>query len=228
MDKKIKPHYLGHRERLRKRFQKVGSEGMHDYELLELLLTYAVPRKDVKPIAKDLIQRFGSFGGVFDASLEELKTIRGVGLISAILIKVVKEIFCTYLTERMKKKDLVSSPQAAVDFARVKLAGLANEAFMVIYLNAKNEVIDSEIIQEGTVDRAVIYPRRIVESALGHHASGLLLVHNHPSGHPEPSSEDKRITRILSEAVQPVDIKVVDHIIVGRYGYFSFAEKNIL
>ncbi|HDN85404.1 MAG TPA: DNA repair protein RadC [Candidatus Aerophobetes bacterium] len=228
MNEKVKPHYIGHRERLRKRFQRAGSKGMHDYELLELLLTYAIPRKDVKPVAKQLIKKFGSFSGVFDASMEELKAIRGVGSVSAILIKVVKEIFCSYLAEEMKKKDLVSSPQAAVDFARVKLSGLPNEAFMIIYLNTKNEVIDSEIIQEGTVDRAVIYPRRIIESALGHHAKGLLLVHNHPSGYPEPSNEDRRITQTISEAVKTVDIKVVDHIIVGKYGYFSFAERGIL
>ena len=228
MDKKNKPHYLGHRERLRKRFERARSKGLNDYELLEILLTYSISRRDVKPIAKDLIKRFDSFSGVFDATLEELKSVRGLGPTSAVLIQVVKEILGVYLGEKMKKRDLLSSPQAAVDFARVKLAGLSHEAFMVIYLTAKNEAIDSEIIHEGTVDRAVVYPRRIIESALNHHAAGLLLAHNHPSGYPQASDEDKRITHAIAEAARTVDIRVIDHIIVGKNGYFSFVEKHLL
>jgi len=227
MDKKVKPHYLGHRERLRRRFQKVGAEGLHNYEILELLLTYAIPRKDVKAVAKRLIKRFGGFGAVFDASLEELEGVPDVGPSSAILIKVAKEILCACLAEKMKGKDLVFSPQTAVDFVRVKLAGLPYEAFMVIYLNAKNEVMNYEILHEGTIDRAVVYPRRIIESALVHHAVGLLLVHNHPSGHPQASVEDKRITSAITEAARTVDIKVIDHIIVGKNGYFSFVEQGL-
>ncbi len=128
----------------------------------------------------------------------------------------------------MKHRDLLSSPQAVVDFARVKLAGLPHEAFMAIYLNTKNEVIEHEIIQEGTVDRAVIYPRRIIEAALAHHAAGLILVHNHPSGHPEPSQEDEHLTRAISEATRTIDIRVLDHIIVGKDSYFSFREQHLL
>ncbi|MBM3242817.1 DNA repair protein RadC [Candidatus Poribacteria bacterium] len=227
-NKESKPHYLGHRERLRERFRKAGSEGMHDYELLELLLTYAIPRKEVKPIAKDLIKRFGSFSGVFDANLKEIEDVPKVGTTSATLIRLVKEIFGAYLAEGMKGKDLLTSPQAAVDFARVELAGLPHEAFMVVYLNTKNEVIHHEIIHEGTVNRAVIYPRRIIESALAHHAARLLLVHNHPSGHPEASLEDENITRAIAEAARTVEIKIIDHIIVGKDGYFSFVEENLL
>jgi len=227
MEEKSKPHYLGHRERLRRRFQKAGAGGLHNYELLELLLTYAIPRKDVKPVAKRLIKRFGSLGAVFDASLEELEGVPDVGPSSAILIKLVKEILCVYLSEEMEGKDLLSSPRTAASFARAKLAALSYEAFMVIYLNVKNEVIDYEVVHEGTIDRALIYPRRIIESALAHHAAGLLLVHNHPSGHPQASSEDKRITSTIAEAAEMVDIKVVDHIIVGKNGYFSFVEQGL-
>jgi len=225
---KVSPHYLGHRKRLRERFQKAGSKGLQDYELLELLLTYALPRKDVKPIAKKLIKRFGTFGGVFDATIEELEDVAGIGVASGVLIKLVKEILCLYLEERMRKKDVIASPQLAVDFARVRLSGLCNEVFMVIYLNIKNEVIDHEVIHEGTVDKAIIYPRRIIESALNYHAAGLLLVHNHPSGHPEASDDDKKITHTLLEIASAMDIKIVDHIIVGKNGYFSFAEKGLL
>jgi DNA repair protein RadC len=223
-----KPYYVGHRDRLRKRFSKTGAEGFHDYELLELLLTYAVPRKDVKPMAKELLKRFGSLAGVLDASLEELKKTPRVGSISATLVRLTREIFGTYLAEKMKKTDLLTSPQSVVDFARVKLTDFPHEVFMVIFLNTKNEVIDYEIVHEGTVDRTVVYPRRIIESALTHHASGLLFVHNHPSGHSAPSDEDKRITRTIIEATRAMDIRVVDHIIVGKGSYFSFMEHNIL
>ncbi|MCD6506353.1 DNA repair protein RadC [Candidatus Poribacteria bacterium] len=223
-----KPHYIGHRKRLRERFRKAGARGMHDYELLELLLTYAIPRRDVKPIAKELIERFKGITGVMNASQEELESIEGMGPISATLIRLVKELFGLYMAERMEGRDLLASPQAVVDFARVKLAGLSHEAFMVIYLNTKNEVIEYEVVHEGTVDRAIIYPRRIIESALSHHASGLILVHNHPSGYPEPSEDDRRLTRSIYEVAHTIDIRVLDHIIVGRNGYFSFREGGLL
>jgi DNA repair protein RadC len=222
-----KPHYLEHRKRLREKFQKAGAEGLHDYELLELLLTYALPRKDVKPIAKALLDRFDGLAGVLDATQHELEEIKGLGPNSATLIRLVKELCTVYLAERAKEKDVLSSPQAVVDFARSKLAGLPHEAFMVIYLNTKNEVIEHEVIHEGTVDRAVVYPRKIIESALAHHAVGLILVHNHPSGYPDPSEEDKQLTRAAVEAARTVDIRVLDHIIVGKNGYFSFREHQI-
>lgn len=222
-----KPHYLEHRKRLREKFQKAGAEGLHDYELLELLLTYALPRKDVKPIAKALLDRFDGLAGILDATQRELEEIKGLGPNSATLIRLVKEFCVTYLAERMKRKDLLSSPQAVVDFARAKLAGLPHEAFMVIYLNTKNEVIEHEVIHEGTVDRAVVYPRKIIESALAHHAVGLILVHNHPSGYPEPSPEDQRLTHAIAEAARTVDIRVLDHIIVGKSNYFSFREHQV-
>ena len=222
------PHYLGHRNRLRKRFRRAGGKGLHDYELLELLLTYALPRKDVKPLAKDLIDRFNGLAGILDAGFQELEDTPGLGRQTATLIGLVKEVGASYLAERMKRRDVLSSPQAVVDFARLKLAGSPHEAFMVIYLNTKNEVIDHETVHEGTVDRAVVYPRRIVEGALSHHAAGLLLVHNHPSGHTEPSEEDKHITLAISQAVGTVDVRVVDHIIVGKEGYSSFIEGGLL
>ena len=223
-----KPHYLEHRERLRERFLKAGAEGLHDYELLELLLTYAIPRKEVKPFAKNLLKRFGSLSGIFNASQNELETVPGIGPVSALLIRLVKELSSAHLAEKMEKKDLLSSPQAVVNYAQARLAGLPHEAFMVIYLNTKNEVLHHELIHEGTVDRAFVYPRRIIEGALAHHASSLILIHNHPSGHPEPSEEDKRLTRTIGEATRAMDIRVLDHIIVGINDYFSFTDKHLL
>lgn len=222
------PDYIEHRKRLREKFLKAGAEGLHDYELLELLLTYAIPRVDVKPASKALMKRFGTLNALLDASQSELESVNGVGAASAILIRLVKELFAAYFEERMQQKDVLSSPGAVVDFARVKLAGLPHEAFMVIYLNVKNRVIDHEVLQEGTVDRAIVYPRQIIKSAIDHHAAGLILSHNHPSGDPQPSQEDKHLTRAVVEAARTVEIRVLDHIIVGKNGYFSFQENRLL
>jgi DNA repair protein RadC len=223
-----KADYIGHRNRLRGKFQRAGPEALYDYELLELLLTYAIPRRDVKPLAKELIGRFGGLGGVLDASQRELESVSGMGPASATLVRLVKELCAAYLSEQIQGRDALSSPRAVVDFARAKLAGLPHEAFMVIYLNAKNEVLGHDIVHEGTVDRAVIYPRRVIESALARRAAALILVHNHPSGHPEPSAEDRSMTRAIHEAARAVDIRLLDHLIVGKLGYFSFAEGRLL
>lgn len=225
---KDKPDYLDHRQRLRERFRKAGAEGFHDYEILELLLTYAIPRRDVKPIAKDLIRRFGSFSGVLDATSQEMEEVDGMGPASSTMMRLVKEACTTYLSEKMREREVLSSPQGVVDFARITLVGRPHEAFMVIFLDTKNQVLAHRIIQEGTVDRAAIYPRRIIEEALAHHSSGLILVHNHPSGRSEPSVEDRQLTRALVEATRAMDIRVVDHLIVGKDGHFSFAEGQLL
>lgn len=223
-----KPGYLGHRERLRARFQRDGAAGMHDYEILELLLTYAIPRVDVKPHAKDLLKRFGSLSGVLDAPPDVIQEVANIGPISSTLIRLVKEVCEAYLAEKMKERDVLSSPQAVLDFARVKLAGLAHEVFMLIFLNTKNRVLDFKIVQQGTVDRAAIYPRRIVEEALAHHAASVIFIHNHPSGDAEPSPEDRQLTRSLLDAARTIDLRVLDHIIVGKEGYCSFVERGLL
>jgi DNA repair protein RadC len=223
-----KPHYLAHRNRLRKRFRKTDGNGLHEYELLELLLTYAIPRIDVKPIAKRLLERFGGLSGVLDADQGEIEAVDGIGPISATLIRVVRVVCVSCSSQRMRNKNILSSPETVLDFSRLKLTGLSNEALMAIYVNVKNEVIDYEIINEGTVDNVVIYPRRIIEGALRYHASGLIIVHNHPSGNPEPSEEDRVLTGSLSEISRTLDIRLLDHIIVGRDGHFSFRERNLI
>jgi DNA repair protein RadC len=223
-----KPHYLAHRSRLRKRFRKTDGNGLHEYELLELLLTYAIPRIDVKPIAKRLLERFGGLSGVLDASQQDIQGINGVGPVSATLIPLVKALCISYSVQKMRNKDILSSPESVLDFSRLKLTGLSNEALMAIYVNVKNQVIDYEMLNEGTVDNVVIYPRRIIEGALRYHASGLIIVHNHPSGNPEPSEEDRVLTRSLSEITKTLDIRLLDHIIVGRDGHFSFRERKAL
>ena len=222
------PHYINHRKRLRERFRKTGADGMHDYELLELLLTFSIPRRDVKPVAKKLISEFGGLSGVLDADQKKLEELSGVGSMSAALIRLVKELYNTYLAENMKRGDVLSSPETVLKFVRVRLSGMTNEAFMVIYMNVKNEVIDYSILHEGTIDNVAVYPRRIIESALSRHASGVILVHNHPSGNPMPSREDKALTRDIADAAITLDIRVLDHIIVGKDGYFSFLENDLI
>ncbi len=201
---------------------------MHDYEVLELLLTYSIPRKDVKPIAKNLIARFGSLSGVLDAAPEELQTIEDVGLVSATHIKLVKDVCGLYLAGHLEKRNLLTSPDRVVHFSRMKLAGLSHEAFMTLFLNTQNEMIGHEIINEGTIDQVAVYPRRIVEKALARHAAGLIIVHNHPSGYTDPSDEDKSLTRSIKDAVRLLEIRLLDHIIVGQQGYFSFLENGLL
>ena len=223
-----KPHQHGHWKRLRQRFERGGAEAFLDYELLELLLTFAITNGDLKQRSKDLISRFRGLRGVLDAEPGELKKIDGIGEKSAILIHLVKVLMLAYLEEQMQKRDVLSSPQAVLDFARTKLAGLPHEAFMVIYLDVKNHVLDQEVLHEGTVDRAIVYPRRVLESAIKHNAVGLILSHNHPSGDPAPSQEDKQLTRSVIEAARTIEIRVLDHVIVGRNGYFSFQENRLL
>jgi DNA repair protein RadC len=223
-----RPDHLGHRRRLREKFLKSGSGALHDYELVELLLAHAVPRRDVKPAAKALLSRFGSLQGLLDADPLQVSKVPGVGRASAVLVKLVKELHCRSLARQMKGQDALSSPKAVLDFARAALAGHGSECFMAVFLNAKNRVLDHRVIHEGTIDHAIVYPRRIIEQALAARAAGLILVHNHPSGDPTPSDEDLRLTRSIQEAARPLDIRVLDHIIVGREGYCSFAEKKIL
>ncbi|HVY54499.1 MAG TPA: DNA repair protein RadC [Thermodesulfobacteriota bacterium] len=222
------PHYINHRQRLRERFRKTGADGMHDYELLELLLTFSIPRRDVKPVAKKLISEFGGLPGVLDADQKKLEELSGVGSMSSTLIHLVKEMYSTYLAEKMKKGDLLSSPESVLKFVRVSLSGMMNEAFMVIYVNVKNEVIDHSLLHEGTVDNVAVYPRRIIESALSRNSAGIILVHNHPSGNPRPSPEDRALTNEIVDAAKTLDIRVLDHIIVGKDGYFSFMENDLL
>jgi DNA repair protein RadC len=221
-----KPHYHEHRKRLRERFRK--GQGLADYELMELLLTFAIPRRDVKPTAKRLLKRFGGISGVMDATERELRECEGVGEASALLIRLVKELFLAYTREGMVRRDVLSSPEAVLEFLRTHLSGCGNEVFMVLYLNVKNEVIGHESISEGTVDRVAVYPRRVVEAALLNGASSIILVHNHPTGHVEPSQEDIALTRAVVEAAGALGIKVLDHIIVGGKNHLSLREKNLM
>ena len=223
-----KPFYLEHRSRIRQRFLKHGLEPFHNYEALELFLTYAISRKDVKPIAKCLIEQFGSFKEVMDASIDELQEVKGVGLNSAILLKLIKACADRYLREKVLHRSAISSPVALIDYCRHYMEGMKEEQFRVIFLNAKNEVLADEMIQEGTIDQAAVYPRKIIERALSHKAKALIFVHNHPSGDPSPSQQDKELTQGLLRMAKDLGIRVHDHLIIAHKGHFSFKEGDLL
>ena len=219
----------GHRERLKAKFLSSGFAGLHDYEQLELLLTFAIPRQDVKPVAKALLKQFKSLPGILDAPHSELVKVSGIGANAATLLKVVKETCCEYLSANMQGDQVtLSTPCSVKDFARMKLGGSKNEAFMVIYLNTQNRVIDHEIEFVGTVNKTIVYPRNIIKNALLKDATGLIVVHNHPSGTPTPSKHDLELTQSLKEAAQTVNIRLLDHLIVTQSSTLSFVEKNLL
>jgi DNA repair protein RadC len=218
----------GHRERLRQRFCQVGIDGLHDYEMLELLLSFVIPQRDLKPLAKALIRKFKTFGGVLSASMDELQVVNGIGERSAILFKLVHDLAGVYLAEKIFDHDVLSSPGAVRDFCRMKMGGRKREAFMVIFLNPKNHVITYQVLQEGTIDHATIYPREIVTAALRHLATGIIMVHNHPSGECTPSQADLKITESIVNAAAAIEVKVLDHLIVSRENYLSFSEKSLI
>jgi DNA repair protein RadC len=222
-----KPTYVGHRSRIKEKYEKSGLQGWHDYEVLELLLSYAIPRKDTKAIAKELLAEFKTLNGVLDADSKALQSVKGLSKHSALFLKLLKDVSVLYMEKGLHKRDLLSSPQAVCDYLKVALKGLSDEAFCMLFLDGRNQLIESETLKTGTVNRAVVFPRKIVERALYHHAVSVIVAHNHPSGALKPSQEDRDITRAIKEALKTVDITLLDHIIIGGNGFFSFKEKNI-
>jgi len=218
--------YLGHRQRLKKRFLALGAQGLADYEIIELLLTFVIPRKDTKPIAKDLLRAFKSLQGVFEAPIEELVKIPGVGENCAFLVKFFLDAPAFYLKEKIRRREYLHSAKDVITYLQMSMQSLRHEIFKVIFLNAKNEIIHDETIHEGTLNQSIVYPRKIIEKALKYNASSLIFVHNHPSGHAKPSVQDREITRNLVFAARMMDMDVYDHIIIGHNDYYSFAEEG--
>ncbi|ABC77131.1 DNA repair protein [Syntrophus aciditrophicus SB] len=222
------PHYIGHRQRLKKKFFKCGLQALHDYEAVELLLSYAIPRKDIKSLSKDLLERFGSLKGIMDAELEELTAVRGISAHAAGLVRMVKEMSALYLQEKAREKPQISCTGELLDFCKTALGGLKDENFCVLYLDTQNRIIAFETIQKGIVNQAVVYPRQVIERALSHKSSALILVHNHPSGFVKPSDADIRLTRTITDTAKLLDIMVHDHLIIGENRFFSFREEGIM
>ncbi len=218
----------GHRKRLRERFIKSGLSGFHDYEIVELLLTVGSPRRDCKRQAKEAIKRFKTLRGVLEATVEELRQISGIGPHNAFGIKLVQEVARKYLKEKVVDKPIYTSSREIFDYLYHSMRGLKKEVFKVLYLNSKNQIIDTEDLFQGTIDSSAISPREVIESAIKQHTASLIFVHNHPSGNPEPSQNDKELTRDLVYASAIMKIKVLDHIIIGDNRYFSFAGEGLI
>jgi DNA repair protein RadC len=222
------PHYLGHRDRLRARASAGGLAALPDYEVLEMLLFRAIPRGDVKPLAKQLLTRFGSLAGVLGATLEELKTVPGVGDAVALDLKLVHEVQLRTGRQAVSKRAVISSWSALLAYVKTAMAHEAREQFRVLFLDKKNALIADEVMGHGTVDHAPVYPREVVRRALELSSSAIILVHNHPSGDPTPSQADIDITRQVVEASRALRIAVHDHLVVGRDGVASFKALGLL
>jgi DNA repair protein RadC len=222
------PHYFGHRERLRQKFSENGPGALADYELLELVLFMAIPQKDVKPIAKNLIAKFGGLPEVMNAPVEELIKIPGIKENTALALKAI-----TALSHRAAKNDLLKRPilnswDRLMDYCIATMAHEKKEHFRILFMNKKNELIADEIQNSGTVDHTQAYPREIMKRALELGATALILVHNHPSGDPKPSQSDVEATRAIMKAAEPFSIVIHDHVIVSRNGYSSFKNMGLV
>lgn len=225
---KEKPHHSGHRERLRARFVRSGAEACEDYELVEMLLFAAIPRRDVKPLAKDLLKRFGSIAALLAADPQDLAKVKGLSENSAALIKLVHALTQRMLIGDVEKKPVLGSWKKLVDYCHVAMAHEKREQFRVLFLNRKNELIADEVQQVGTVDHAPVYPREIVRRALELGATAMILVHNHPSGDPSPSDSDIAMTAEIIRAARALDVTVHDHLIIAKSGHVSFKALGLL
>jgi len=221
------PHYAGHRERLRERFLAGGAGALPDYELLELVLFAALPRRDVKPLAKALLARFGSFAEVIAASRERLLEVNGIGENAVAQLKIVEAAALRLSRSRVLRRPALSSWSALLDYCTAAMSR-ATEEFRILFLDRKNALIADEVQDQGTVDHTPVYPREIVKRALELAASAIILVHNHPSGDPTPSRADIEMTHEIVTAAKALRIAVHDHIVVGRGGHSSFKALGLM
>jgi DNA repair protein RadC len=216
----------GHRERLRQRFLVGGLEGFHDYEVIELLLTLGTPRRDCKDAAKAALARFKTLQGVLEASTQELCDIAGIGPRNAFGIRLAKAVVERYLEKKLIHKEAISCSQDLVNYLCGSMRDKHRECFKAVFLNSKNRVITVETLSEGTLTSSSVYPREVIQAALGHRAAALIFAHNHPSGDPTPSAEDLSVTRQLVFAGRLLGIAVHDHVIIGENCFYSLADQG--
>lgn len=222
------PHFLGHRERLKERFREAGAEAMPDYELLEMLLFRAIKRGDTKPLAKELLARFGTFAEVLSASPDRLMEVKGVGEAVATEIKLVHAAAMRLMRGQVLNRPVLNTWNSILDYVRAAMAFHDTEQFRILFLDKKNQLIADEVQQQGTVDHTPVYPREVIKRALDLAASAIVLVHNHPSGDPTPSLADIEMTKKIVDAGQRLNLVVHDHVIVGRKGHFSFRSNGLI
>jgi DNA repair protein RadC len=222
------PHYHGHRDRLRARFREAGADAVSDYELLELVLFRAIPQRDVKPLAKELIAKFGSFAEVIAAPPARLREVKGVGETVVTELKIVQAAAVRLARGEAKKRPVLSSWSSVLDYCRTAMAFSDKEQFRLLFLDKRNQLIADELQQTGTVDHTPVYPREVVKRALELSATALILVHNHPSGDPTPSRADVQMTQAIIEVAKPLGIAVHDHIIVGKEGHASLKGLKLI
>jgi len=220
----------GHRQRLRTRFEKSGLAGFAPHETIELILTLAVPRKDVKEPAKLLLKKYGNLRNILDADIHELREIHGIGTVTPIALKIIKEIASLYLEEGVQGLKYGTEPESLIKLWQVRIGSSKTEKFEVAYFDSGLRLmIDGiETLEEGTIDRAAVYPRKVVESALRKKSAALVFAHNHPNGIVQPTEEDKLLTRSLTLAAATVQIQVLDHLIISDDSHFSFRKEGLL
>jgi DNA repair protein RadC len=221
------PHYHGHRERLRQRLVTGGAENLPDYELLEVILFASNPRADVKPLAKDLLERFGGFAELVSAEAEALAAA-GLGLAGIAALKSVREAALRLMRSELHERSVINSWNKLIDYCNAQIAHNKVEEFHILFLDRKNVLLKHERQQRGTVDHTPVYTREVVKRALDLGASALILVHNHPSGDPTPSKADIAVTREIVKAAQPLGLTVHDHLIIGRGHHASLRDLNLL
>ena len=221
-------YYLGHRDRLKKKVMTFGSDTLQDYELLELLLTYAIPRKDVKPLAKELIRSFGSLAAVVTASHEELKRIKGIKDSSAVLISSVRSMALRIAKSRFDSGSVIKDWNALLEYCQIDMGQKKNECLRIIFLDARNQLIKDEILQNGTINQTPVYPREIAKRALELGAASIVMVHNHPAGDMRPSKNDIQMTKAVQKALTVLDINLIDHVIISKSGHISFKACGFL
>jgi len=219
--KKPKPHYSGHRDRLRDRFKDNGANALADYELLELLLFRAIPRRDTKPIAKALLAQFGTVAEVLSAPIERLKEVEGIGQSVAVDLKIIQAAGQRLAKDQIMEQPILSSWSELLEYCHSAMAYEKKEQFRLLFLDKKNRLIADEVQQVGTVDHTPAYPREVVKRALELSATAVILLHNHPSGDPTPSQADIMMTQKIIEAATPMGIAVHDHVIIGKSGHTS-------
>lgn len=222
------PHFHGHRDRLRQRFVDGGPKALQDYELLELLLFRLLPRRDTKPIAKALLDRFGSFSEVLSAPPHLLEETEGLGPTAVTDLKVILAAAQQFARDQVPDRPVLGSWSALIDYCHSQMAYESKEQFRILFLDKKNKLIADEVQQVGTVDHTPVYPREVIKRTLELSATALILVHNHPSGDPSPSSADVQMTRAIADVATPLGITVHDHIIIGRSGHASMRGLKLI